>query len=50
MGPGETCPLCGSRAIKFAPASPRPGLLTTEKHMRVSPTVASSPAKFVRAH
>jgi aquaporin Z len=50
MAPGETCPLCGSRAIKFAPASQRPGLLTTEKHMRVSPTVASSPAKFVRAH
>jgi pyruvate/2-oxoglutarate dehydrogenase complex dihydrolipoamide acyltransferase (E2) component len=26
----------------------RPGLLTTEKHMRVSPTVASSATKFVR--
>src|SRR4029453_11922285 len=45
MAPRETCPLCGSRAINSAPPSQRPGLLTTEKHMRVSPTVASSPEK-----
>ena len=50
MAPRETCLPCGSRAVNSAPASQRPGLLTTEKHMRVSPTVASSPAKFVRAH
>jgi hypothetical protein len=45
MAPRETCLPCGSRAVNSAPASQRPGLLTTEKHMCVSPTVASSPAK-----
>jgi aquaporin Z len=45
MAPRETCLPCGSRAVNSAPASQRLGLLTTEKHMRVSPTVASSPEK-----
>ena len=45
MAPRETCLPCGSRAVNSAPAPQRPGLLTTEKHMRVSPTVASSPEK-----